>query len=250
MSHRYGFGTYIHFIHGYLSKDTNRRARACLRRLVKLAGVSRSNVYMDTLVVPSITSAIAQIVQLPGISGKDNNTILFEYSKDNTEDLLDIIDNYHLVRASNFDTCILACSEKAFGYKREIHIWITSRDYENANLMILLGFIILGHPDWGRGFIRLFAVLPEDQLEDQKRDLLLLVKTGRLPIAAKNITFLPQRPSLEVKQMISQHSADADLTLIGFRGELLRPKDPAVFGGYEGVGNILFVNSTREKEIK
>ncbi len=250
MSHRYGFGTYIHFVHGYLSKETNKEAKACLQRLVKLAGVSKSHVYIDTLVVPSITSAIAQIVQLPGISGKDNNTILFEYSKENPEDLADIIDNYDLVRASNFDFCILACSEKGFGYRREIHIWITSRDYENANLMILLGFIILGHPDWSKGFIRLFAVLPEDQLEDQKNDLLNLVKTGRLPIAAKNVTLIPQKLNLEVKHIISECSADADLTLVGFRGELLRPKDPAVFAGYEGIGNVLFVNSTREKEIK
>ena len=69
------------------------------------------------------------------------------------------------VRATNFDICVLSCAERGFGYRHEIHIWITSRDYQNATLMILLGFIILGHPDWSKAEIRLFAVFPEQDLE-------------------------------------------------------------------------------------
>ncbi|MEM6724048.1 MAG: amino acid permease, partial [Bacteroidota bacterium] len=81
ISQRYGFGTYIHQINGYLSKSTNIEAQKCQDRLIKMAETSRSNVYIDTLISPSFTSAIAQIIQLPGISGKENNLIMFEFSK-------------------------------------------------------------------------------------------------------------------------------------------------------------------------
>ncbi len=249
LSARYGFGTYIHFIKGYLSKDSHHSAREALDRLIKMAHLSESNFYIDTLVSPSTTSAIAQIIQLPGISGKENNMILFEYDRDRAENLADIIDNYQLVRSADFDVCILGSSDRGFGYRNEIHVWLTSRDFDNANLMILLAFIVLGHEDWKRGLIKLYAVFPESELEDQYESLLELVQAGRLPITRNNIVVLPQPEGKEVKQIIQENSSDADLTIIGFRGESLKARGSSVFEGYDKVGNILFVNSTHEKEI-
>ncbi len=82
ISHRYGFGTYIHYVEGYLSRKTLTEAKSTLARLVRLVDASEGNVYVDTLVCPSYTSAIAQLVQLPGIAGRENNMILLEYPKD------------------------------------------------------------------------------------------------------------------------------------------------------------------------
>ncbi|MEQ9659316.1 amino acid permease, partial [Fulvivirga sp.] len=80
LSHRYGFGTYIHYINGYLSTDTHEKSKEELHRLLKATGISKSNVYVDTLISPSFTSAVAQSMQLPSVSGKEINMILFEYS--------------------------------------------------------------------------------------------------------------------------------------------------------------------------
>jgi len=249
ISYRYGFGTYIHFINGYLSRESHQEAREALDRLIKTANVSGSNVYIDTMVVPSVTSAVAQIVQLPGISGKENNMILMEYAKDQPEVLADIVDNYELIRACNFDMCILASTDKGFAYRSQIDIWISSRDYLNANLMILLGFIILGHPDWKRAQIRLFAAFSEDDMVEQRKELLSIIHTGRLPISPHNITFIARKADTDIKNIITEQSSDASLTIIGFRNEYLKAMGAEAFSGYEGVGNILFVNSTREKEI-
>ena len=148
ISYRYGFGTYIHYIDGYLSRDTHQRSKEALARLLKQADASDSNVFIDTMVSPSYTTAVSQIIQLPGVSGKENNLMLFEYSKHAPENLGQIVENYQLVRATDFDTCILASTERGFGYKSSIHIWLTHGDYErNAGLMILLGFVVLGHPE-------------------------------------------------------------------------------------------------------
>ena len=118
ISQKYGFGTYIHKIEGYLSKSTNAEARQAKSRLIKMAETSRSNVYIDTLISPSYTSAIAQVIQLPGISGTDNNLLMFEYSKHNPENLSDIVDNYKLVRSVDFDMIILGSSERGYGFKK------------------------------------------------------------------------------------------------------------------------------------
>ncbi len=145
ISYKYGFGTYLHLIDGYYSKKTTERADTELKRMVENMATS-SHVYIDTIISPSTTSAFAQSIQIPGIAGMENNMVIFEYEKQNPEDLRDIIDNFRMVNSGGFDVCILASSNKPILFKNGIHIWVRSFDTENANLMILLSFIILGHP--------------------------------------------------------------------------------------------------------
>ncbi|CAN5567568.1 Na-K-Cl cotransporter [soil metagenome] len=249
ISYKYGFGTYIHRINGYLSKETHIKSQELLNRLIKLSEYSQSNVYLDTLISPSYTSAIAQVIQLPGISGKENNMILFEFSKRNPDNLEDIVDNFQLVKSTEFDICILASSDRKFGVKREIAIWITSQDYANANLMILMAYIILGHPEWKNGNIVIFVISSEDDLLAQKEKLTSLINAGRLPIAAHNIQFIIQKQNSSIKQIINDKSRYSDLTIIGFRDEVMRHKETSMFVGYDDVGDILFVNTNKEKEI-
>jgi hypothetical protein len=123
-------------------------------------------------------------------------------------------------------------------------------DFENANLMILLGYIILGHPEWRKGQITIFAMQPPDDIDRKREDLLNLIQSGRLPISPKNVQLIPADPETNPKSIISEKSLDADLTIIGFRSELIKAEGVKIFSGYEDIGNILFVSSTKEKEIK
>ena len=249
ISHKYGFGTYIHFITGYLSKETNKESKDALQRLIKFAETSKSNVYLKTLISPSYTSAIAQVIQLPGVSGKDNNMLLFEYPKSDAQQLNEVIDNMQLIKSTEFDTCILGTSVKGFGYNTEIHIWITASDFENANLMILMGYIISGHPEWKKGNIKILNICKPENIREQKNRLTRLVEAGRLPISVNNIQLIPQQEGMDTKSVINQQSKDADLTIVGFRSEMVKHNGLSVFEGYDGVGNILFVNTNKEKDI-
>ncbi|HEC42463.1 MAG TPA: amino acid permease [Bacteroides sp.] len=250
LSLKYGFGTYIHYIEGYLSKETNQDSKEILKKLINLAAGSRNRVYLDTIISPSYTSAIAQVIQLSGISGKGNNMILFEFSRTNPEALIEVLKNHRLLETTNFDICVLNTSYKSFGYKKDIHIWISIMDYENANLMILLAYIILGHPEWRKGQIKIFVMHTPDELDRKRIDLLDLIKSGRLPISSANVELIPADPDVNPKLIISKKSLDADLTIIGFRSELLKAEGIKIFTDYEDIGNILFVSSTKEKEIK
>ena len=250
ISYKYGFGTYIHKITGYLSKATNKEAKACKSRLIKRSETSKSNIYIDTLISPSYTSAIAQVIQLPGISGSENNLLMFEYSKHQPSNLDNIVDNFKMIHNVDFDVLILGSSERGFGFKRSIHIWLTGKDYENATLMILLGYIILGHPEWQSGEIKIFAIFPEEELQEERQQLFSLIEAGQLPISPKNINFIPQKSDIEARKIVSEHSIDADVSIIGFRGESIKQKGSAVFDGYENLGNVIFVNASGRKVIK
>lgn len=249
ISYRYGFGTYIHRIDGYLSTETHQTSLDCLDRMIKMAEGTDSNVYLDTFISPSITAALSAIIQLPGMSGKENNMLMFEFDKNDPQTVNDIIDNFPLVRAVGFDTCVLGASGKNFGYKKNIDIYLTSNDIDNANLMIMLGFILLGHPDWKGARIKLLPIYFEHEIAEQRSRILQLIDSGRLPISRNNVELIPKKDDMDIKGIINEKSKDACLTIIGIREEAVKHNGQQVFTGYDSLGDILFVNAKIQREI-
>lgn len=250
ISYKYGFGTYLHHIVGYYSKNTAEQARTEHKKLIEHVNNIENHVYIDTLISPSNTSAIAQAIQIPGIAGMENNMVIFEYDKEAPSNLEEIIDNFALVNSGDFDICILASSHREIPYKKGIHVWINSLDTENANLMILLGFIISGHPDWKKGQIQIFNICRPDEVEKSKKAMDDLVLSGRLPISGKNIKLLVQKPEISIKTIINENSSNAGLTLIGIREERIKKEKEKVFEGFDELGTILFVHSKDQKTIE
>jgi hypothetical protein len=250
ISLKYGFGTYIHYIKGFLTEKTNTESKAVLNKLLHLAAGSKNRVYLDTIISPSYTSAIAQVIQLSGISGKGNNMILFEFSQSNPEALTEAMNTHEILYATGFDLCILSTSYKGFGYKKQIHIWIQPDDFDNANLMILLGYIILGHPEWKEGIINIYVLYQPSQAEKKRDELQKLIKEGRLPISMGNMSMVSASEEKTNRQVIGETSLDADLTIIGFGHEQLRNEGYKTYTDYDKLGNILFVGANTKKEIK
>ncbi len=249
ISLKYGFGTYIHYIKGFLTEETNKESKEILNKLINLAAGSKNRVYLDTIISPSYTSAIAQVIQLSGISGKGNNMMLFEFSQTEPEALEEALNTHDILYATGFDLCILNTSYKGFGYKREIHIWITPADSDNANLMILLGYIIMGHPEWKEGIIKIFAIYQPEAVTRRKEELKQLIKEGRLPISLTNISLISAEGNRGTREIIGEVSLDADLTIIGFRHEQLSTEGYKLYTGYNKLGNVLFVSANKKKEI-
>jgi hypothetical protein len=249
ISLKYGFGTYIHYIKGFLTEETNNESREILNKLIHLAAGSKNRVYLDTIISPSYTSAIAQVIQLSGISGKGNNMILFEFSQTEPEALNEALNTHDILYATGFDLCVLSTSYKGFGYKRQIHIWITPADSDNANLMILLGYIILGHPEWKDGIIKIFALYQPEAVTRRTEELKQLIQEGRLPISLANINLVSADGNKGTREIIGENSIDADLTIVGFRQEQLSAEGYKLFTGFNRLGNVLFVSANKKKEI-
>lgn len=249
ISYKYGFGTYLHLIDGYFSRKTSAQAEEELKSLVTNLD-SSNHVYIDTIISPSTTSAIAQSIQIPGIAGMENNMVIFEFDKYDPQDLNGIIDNFRMVNAGGFDVCILASSHKPIDFKNGVHIWVRSFDTENTNLMILLGFIILGHPNWKKANIKLFNICSEEDAENVRKQMIELVETGRLPITPKNVEVVIRDQNRSIKEIICTNSHDAGLTMIGFNENSFNNGNTDLFDGYDEMGNILFVHSNGVKEIE
>lgn len=249
LSYSYGFGTYLHRIEGYYSRVTSQQAKEDLEKLIELYETSHNHVYVDTIISPSYTSAIVQAIQVPGISGMENNMVVFEYDKENPENLGEIIDNIRLIKAGEFDICLLASASREMNCSKGIHVWIDFNEPENASLLILLSFIIAGHPDWKKSFIKVFSTCKPGQSGETQLALSDLISSGRLPITENNIEIIEVTNGSSVKSLINERSAGAALVMTGFRPEMLRQNGETILGGYDGAGTILFVNSQYQKEI-
>ncbi|MBG0858440.1 MAG: amino acid permease, partial [Bacteroidales bacterium] len=249
ISYKYGFGTYLHRIDGYYSRATYKQAAEEYSKLIELYNTANNHVFFETIISPSYTSALAQAIQLPGISGMENNMVIFEYDKENPENLKEMFENKELIKAGNFDICLLASSMKAINFRNGIHVWIDNQYPENSSLLILLSFIISGHPDWRKSNIKVFETCNPEQYEETRSRMTELVRTGRLPITEKNIEIIIEEPGVTLQNLVNEKSSSAALTMIGFDPQKIKYKDDNVLTGYDNIGTILFVNSHNEKEI-
>ncbi len=250
LCHRYGFGTYLHFIPGRLSPETYRESRKYLTRLIEMTHSTKSAVYVDTMISPSIRSALAQALQLPGVSGMENNMILFEFTEEDSAERLEaVVDGCFMARSTRISNLILRHGAHFFGDHSRIDIWLTWHDYWNANLMILLAYILLGHSTWDKAEIRILAAFPREEVDEQRAKLMEMITAGRLPISQKNLRIIPTHDQVDFERLVENRSKDADLVIMGFTEARLREKGTDLLRRHPALREVLFVEAAQEVEI-
>jgi len=250
LCHRYGFGTYVHFIKGQLTSSTFSEGMKVKERLLELAKKQQSAVYMDTVISPSITSALAQTLQVPGVSGMSNNSILFEFAHRDSEDVVkSIVDQCKFAANTDKTLMVLRHCETHFGDREAIHVWLTWNDKANANTMILLSYILLGHPDWAKAQVQVFAALPGTEVEKTRREFSQLISEGRLPISDKNVEYMTTDDTDAFRRLVYEKSGEADLTIVGFDMNGLKERGLQVFRNHSKLHDVLFVRAPRQIKI-
>ncbi|MHC4661375.1 MAG: APC family permease [Planctomycetota bacterium] len=250
LCHRHGFGTYLHYIQGGLNNDSFIEGEKLRRKLIKLANEQHMNVSMDTIISPSMLTALAQSLQIPGISGQSNNMALFELSKTDEPEVADELSKYVLFASSTGHTLlVLRHGEYMFGNHKDIHVWVTWNDEETAMLMILLCYVIIGHPDWESADIRIFVALPPAELEEAKEKFDKLTKEGRLPFSIRNMKFFEVEDKEKYLELVSRVSSEADLTVLGLDLDSLNERGPEVFLAHPSLKDVLFVYAPQEIKL-
>ena len=68
--------------------------------------------------------------------------------------------------------------------------------------MILLGYMIHGHPDWKNAEIKVHSIYTSDEEFDIYRDRMFnFIETGRLPYLSRNLHMVPQKEKV-LKQLL------------------------------------------------
>ncbi|MCP4661101.1 MAG: amino acid permease [bacterium] len=243
LCHRYLFGTYLHYVRGHLDRDSAEQSQALLARLIEHIHARHSAVYVDTMISPSMRSALAQTLQLPGISGMENNTILFELSThDDKEVLEELHDGCRMALAVRMNGLVLRHGDHFFGNRSQLHIWLGRQDYKNASLMLMLAYILLGHPDWEKAEIRIFAAFPKSQVDQQRSRLHAMITTGRLPMSRKNLEIIHTEGRVDFSKLVESRSVEADLVILGFTEKHLE-RSESIFLDFPQLRDVLFVSA-------
>ena len=248
--HRHGFGHFIQFFHGDYSFLDEIEARIHVDELIQRTEVSRAGVFVDTLICPTFQLAVAQTLQMPGISGLPNNSILFEFDRENIDEINDVGQGARLAVNSMFNVLILRSTKYRFGYRSSIHVWVTEENLGNAPMMLLLAYIIVGHPEWRRAEIQLFACFDSEDAEREADRLSTWMQEGRLPISAQNVTSVSCSSGEALEEEVSHYSSQADLVIAGLVAENLETEAVAqALRRYEGVNDVLFVHAIERVSI-
>jgi hypothetical protein len=116
--------------------------------------------------------------------------------------------------------------------------------------MILLAYVLANHPEWSRAQLKIFDIVGAEEREIREAKLRELVRSGRLPIAQRNVEVIVPEADTDRRQIINAWSRDADLTLIGKRRESVRRQGADAFQGYDELGNVGFVIGVTDVEIE
>ncbi len=144
----------------------------------------------------------------------------------------------------DFNIAVLRSSERHFGYKKRIDIWLTPGDYRNASLMILLAYIMKGHQEWSGSDITLFAAFDEKDLNRQFAHLNKLIDIGRIPISKNNVQKIPwKKNKITYEKLVNDHSAEADLVMMGFSLTKLVSQKGEFFTRFNDINDILFLRA-------
>ncbi|MEJ2239521.1 MAG: amino acid permease, partial [Gemmatimonadales bacterium] len=251
LCYRYGVGTYIHYMKGHLNGDTFKESKKVLARLLNAVQQRQSAIYVDTMISPSLRTALGQAVQLPGASGTENNCMLSEFQLDDAPEVLaEVEEACQMASAARVSSLVLRHGERFFGQHESIHVWLTWHDYKNANLMILLSYILLGHPDWKKSEIRIFAAFPDADVQEERERLSEMITSGRLPVRKRNVKVIATDEKSAFGQLVERSSAEADLVILGFTEERLQEKGMELLLRHPQLRDVLFVSAEQRVRIE
>ncbi len=248
--HRQGFGHFIQFFPGEYSFTEEITARIHVEALIQQSEASGAGIFVDSLICPTFPLALAHALQMPGISGLPNNSILLEFDKNHPEEIDEVKLGTQLAVASLFNVLILRSTKYRFGYRSSIHVWVTDDNISNVPMMLLLAYILVGHPEWKRAKIRLFACSGSWEAELDANRLSDVIKEGRLPISMQNVTSVPYDSEEGLEQEVAHRSAQADLVIYGITAEDINSdRLTDVLQRFQDVNDVLFVHSIEQIAI-
>ncbi len=244
LCNRYGFGTYFHHIQGRLVEENFDESEEIRERLIQAMSARKGAIYMDAMISPSMTSALAQSLQMPGVSGMANNTLLLEYGRhDEPEVLEEVVSGMVMAAVPGMNRLVLRHGENFFGSRKSIHVWLTWHDARNANLMILLSYILLGHRDWHGAEVKLFAAYPRREVKERAEEIHQMISEGRLLISEKNVLVIPTDDQIDFERLVEARSSAADLVMLGFTHVALKHRGAEVFERFGELRDVLFVSA-------
>ena len=186
-------------------------ARKNIQRYIQQQGLTA---FAEADIVDDFISGALAVVQAHGIGGLEANTTLLGWSGTASGRIMQMNLTRRLVELNKNVLLLRADIERGFGRHRSINVWWKGRG-ANADLMLLLAYVIKQDPDWYDADIRLLRIIDhENGRQGTVAHMEALLKTVR--VRAEPVVIVREDSSLRWSEIIVENSSEADLTLLGF----------------------------------
>lgn len=250
LSHGQGIVTFFQLIVGDIGTHAEGALRDTARKHIRTYIEQHSmNAFAEAEIVHDFKEGALIIAQAHGLGGIEANTILMGWS--NTESgrasQLDLM--RHLVALHKSVLFLNYNFERKFGNFERINVWWQGRG-GNADLMLLLVYIITQHRNWKDVKVSLIRIVPNHEAVDSTRDHMKdLLRTVR--VNAEPVILIRSQKDKPLAETIREYSLNADLTLLGMH--LPDEKDIATYSErlnalVSSVGSVLLVRNAQLEE--
>jgi hypothetical protein len=188
---------------------------------------------------------------VPGVSGLENNSVLFGYDiTDPQDEVAKVVDSAIFASGAHKNLLFLRNTTKQFGTRQRIHIWLNWNDTDNAPLMTLLAYILVGQKEWRKAEISIFAAFPAEQVEEKRTQFETMMEGGRIQIRKENVRFYSVNDGKTYHALVESTSAQADLVVLGVTLDALTDRGSYLLTRYPSFGETLFVCAAEHVAIE
>ncbi len=250
LSRGYGIVSFFQLLVGDVDQLAQRQLRAVARRQIQTF-IRKQNMsaFAEADIVDDFYSGAVTVCQSHGVGGLRPNTVLMGWS--GTDE--GRVQALHLLSTlANLEKSALFLHHdemRSFGNRKIIDVWWRGHN-RNAELMLLLAYIISQHATWDGACIRLLRVLPRGEGRE-RTEAHLRALLERVRVTAEPVVIVPPQDE-PFNKTVETWSAQTDLTLLGMnqpatedRGSYGRQLNDRV----RAVGTVLLVHSGQEEEL-
>ncbi len=243
-----GIVTFVQLITGETEEQNKVKLRELAEKRIRdYIKDRRMAAFAEASVVPDFVRGAVSVAQAHGIGRLEPNTVLMGWSQAaaGRATLMRLLRNL-----ADLDKSVLFLSvgdERGFGQRCVINVWWGGRG-GNADLMLLLGYLISRSNDWHDAELRLSRIVESEEGAEQTRaHMNTLLEEVRVE-ATPNIVVRGERP---IEALFAEHSRDVDLTVLGMQAPAA---DAAETYGErletfaEAVGTVLLVYNAQPEE--
>ena len=247
-----GIVTFVQLITGTNSENGKARLREVAENRIRdYIADRRMAAFAEAKVVPEFTGGAVSVVQAHGIGTLEANTVLMGWSgtADGRTTLMELL--REMAELEKSVLFLNAGEAHGFGRQRVVNVWWGGRG-GNADLMLLLGYLVARHHDWHGAELRLTRIVERAEAEAQTRehmDALL----DEVRVEATPHVIVHDRPGRPLTDLFAEHSQDVDLTILGM--QVPGPGEAEAYAERlesfaRAVGTVLLVyNAQREEDL-
>ena len=245
-----GIVTFFQLIVGDVDKLVGRNLRETARRQIRNYIQDHGmTAFAEAEIVSDFKRGALTLAQAHGIGNLAPNSILLGWSgtPQGREMQVDLMRQLVSIRKSvlflQYDFA------RGFGRKQTINVWWQGRG-GNADLKLLLAYLIHRHGDWFQSQIRLLRVIDnEEGVERTQAHLIQMLAAVR--VDAEPVVIVRHDQNQSIAEVIKENSRDADLTLLGMK--LPTVAETAAYSQRlndltEAVGTVLLVRNAQPSE--